>query len=232
MAAFDATNTTFGRRQHILKVLEEAGVKSKKIFIESICDSDSILEDNIRKVKLNTPDYRGVDPEKAVEDFKERRANYEKVYEPVTNSDGSYIKIINSQQYIVNSIRGYLPLKVSIIDNGWLMNVVENAWKLINLHFLQPPDCSFCHELAHFIQNLLLDASWTIRIQFAGQNWWGFGIDSSRKGICSPSSTICQGTNLSIGWQGTALSIVDFDFTKNQGNGTIYRTQQVSIHMG
>jgi len=112
VAAFDATNTTFARRQHIVKVLKEAGIRSKKIFIESICDSTNILEDNIRKVKLNTPDYRGVDPEKAVDDFKMRRANYEKVYEPLSDQDGSYIKIINSKQYIVNGIRGYLPLKI------------------------------------------------------------------------------------------------------------------------
>lgn len=93
--------------------MTEAGIRSKKIFIESICDSDSILEDNIRKVKLNTPDYRNVDPEQAVDDFKLRRANYEKIYEPISDRDGSYIKIINSKQYIVNAIRGYLPLKVS-----------------------------------------------------------------------------------------------------------------------
>lgn len=95
--------------------MKEAGIRSKKIFIESICDSTNILEDNIRKVKLNTPDYRDVDPEQAMSDFKERRANYEKVYEPVSERDGSYIKIINSKQYVVNAIRGYLPLKVSYI---------------------------------------------------------------------------------------------------------------------
>ncbi|CAJ1950084.1 unnamed protein product [Cylindrotheca closterium] len=112
VAAFDATNTTFQRRQHIIKVLNQQGIRSKKIFIESICDSSTILDDNIRNVKLNTPDYRDVDPEEAVDDFKLRRANYEKVYEPLSERDGSYIKIINSKQYIVNAIRGYLPLKI------------------------------------------------------------------------------------------------------------------------
>lgn len=115
VAAFDATNTTFERRQHIIKVLKEAGIRSKKIFVESICDSTNILEDNIRNVKLNTPDYRNVDPDEAVDDFKLRRANYEKVYEPLSDRDGSYIKIINSKQYIVNAIRGYLPLKVRLM---------------------------------------------------------------------------------------------------------------------
>lgn len=91
------------------------------MFVESICDQDDLLEENIRKVKLSTPDYRNVDPEQAVLDFKERRENYKRVYEPIENRDGPYIKIINSQQYVVNNIRGYLPLKVST----WLQQFVS-----------------------------------------------------------------------------------------------------------
>lgn len=71
-----------------------------------------ILEENIRKVKLSTPDYKGMDPEQAVADFHARRENYKKVYEPVTEKDGPFVKLINSKQFIVNAIRGYLPLKV------------------------------------------------------------------------------------------------------------------------
>ena len=71
-----------------------------------------LLEENIRKVKLSTPDYRDMDPEQAVRDFKERRANYMQIYEPIDDRDGPYVKIINSKQFIVNNIRGYLPLKV------------------------------------------------------------------------------------------------------------------------
>jgi broad specificity phosphatase PhoE len=71
-----------------------------------------LLEENIRKVKLSTPDYRNMDPEQAVLDFKERRAKYMQVYEPVDDEDGPHVKIINSKQFHVNSIRGYLPLKV------------------------------------------------------------------------------------------------------------------------
>ena len=95
-----------------MRVLKERGIRAKKMFVESICDQDDLLEENIRKVKLSTPDYRNVDPEQAVQDFKERRENYQRVYEPIENRDGPYIKIINSQQYVVHNIRGYLPLKV------------------------------------------------------------------------------------------------------------------------
>lgn len=53
-----------------------------------------------------------MDPEQAVLDFKERRAKYMQVYEPLDDEDGPHLKIINSKQFHVNSIRGYLPLKV------------------------------------------------------------------------------------------------------------------------
>ena len=112
VAAFDATNSTRERRQHILRVLEQAGIGAKKMFVESICDSQQLLEENIRKVKLSTPDYRGVDSETAMEDFLKRREQYMAVYEPVDEQDGSYVKIINSKQFIADNIRGYLKLKV------------------------------------------------------------------------------------------------------------------------
>jgi hypothetical protein len=114
VAALDATNSTSERRQHIINTLKEANIGCKKMFVESICDSDELLEENIKKVKLSTPDYRDMDPESAREDFLERRRNYMSVYEPIDDSDGPYVKIINSRQFIVNNIRGYLPLKVCI----------------------------------------------------------------------------------------------------------------------
>jgi hypothetical protein len=84
------------------------------------------LEENIRKVKLSTPDYRDMDPEAAVVDFKQRRENYMRVYETVAEADGSYIKIINSKQFIGTSTsslvwsRGgkYLVIRISFVDHG------------------------------------------------------------------------------------------------------------------
>ena len=45
----------------------------------------------------------------------QRRENYKDVYETVDERDGSYIKIINSQTYIVHNCRGYLPQKVRLV---------------------------------------------------------------------------------------------------------------------
>jgi len=113
VAAFDATNSTRDRRKHIVRLLKAAGLGAKRIFLESICNQEQLLEENIRTVKLSTPDYRDMDPEDAVRDFKSRRDQYMSVYETVDEADGPHVKIINSREFIVNNIRGYLPLKVS-----------------------------------------------------------------------------------------------------------------------
>lgn len=124
VAAFDATNGTRDRREHIMQTLKTSGLGAKIIFLESICDNEQVsavgkksilvdsdkklltklglqlLEENIRRVKLNTPDYRDMDPEAAVVDFKRRRANYMSVYEPLEEGEGPHIKIINSRRFI------------------------------------------------------------------------------------------------------------------------------------
>jgi 6-phosphofructo-2-kinase / fructose-2,6-biphosphatase 2 len=73
VAAFDATNSTQERRLHIVQTLSASGLGAKKMFVESICDQEDLLTENIRKVKLSTPDYRDMDPQQAIDDFRRRR---------------------------------------------------------------------------------------------------------------------------------------------------------------
>jgi predicted kinase len=42
VAAFDATNSTYERRQHILHEFQRHGVFCKKMFVESICDQTEV----------------------------------------------------------------------------------------------------------------------------------------------------------------------------------------------
>lgn len=42
VAAFDATNSTRERRQHILRVLKTSGLGAKRMFVESICDEEEV----------------------------------------------------------------------------------------------------------------------------------------------------------------------------------------------
>lgn len=44
VAAFDATNSTKERRQHILSVLKASGLGAKRMFVESICDQEEVSE--------------------------------------------------------------------------------------------------------------------------------------------------------------------------------------------
>ncbi|KAK3147541.1 hypothetical protein QOZ80_3BG0283600 [Eleusine coracana subsp. coracana] len=110
---FDATNSTRGRRNMLMKMAEG---KCKIIFLETICKDPDVLERNIRLKVHQSPDYaEQTDFEAGVRDFKERLSYYEKVYEPV--EEGSYIKMIDmvsgsGGQLQVNNISGYLPGRI------------------------------------------------------------------------------------------------------------------------
>ena len=108
----DATNSTASRRKYVKETLvaEELGVKV--MCIESVCNDNKLLAENIRSVKINTPDYKEVDPDEAVKDFEQRRNNYKKTYEGITEQDGPYVIIHDCKKFVINKIRGYLPLKV------------------------------------------------------------------------------------------------------------------------
>jgi broad specificity phosphatase PhoE/predicted kinase len=125
VAIYDATNSTHERRRLIQEHCERANVRV--IFIESIAD-ESIVEANVRDTKLDSPDYVGVDPDAAVADFRARIAHYARVYEPVDDGEGSYIKLIDvGRQLMVNRIHGYLASRlVSFLVN--LHNVPRPIW--------------------------------------------------------------------------------------------------------
>ncbi|XP_042389938.1 6-phosphofructo-2-kinase/fructose-2,6-bisphosphatase-like isoform X2 [Zingiber officinale] len=110
---FDATNSTKSRRNMLMKMAEG---KCKIIFLETICNDAHVIERNIRLKIQQSPDYaEEPDFEAGMQDFKERLANYEKVYEPV--EEGSYVKMIDMAsgqggQIQVNNIGGYLPGRI------------------------------------------------------------------------------------------------------------------------
>ncbi|KAB1253372.1 6-phosphofructo-2-kinase/fructose-2; 6-bisphosphatase 1, partial [Camelus dromedarius] len=81
VAVFDATNTTRERRSLILQFAKEHGYKV--FFIESICNDPGIIAENIRQVKLSSPDYVDCDREKVLEDFLKRIECYEVNYQPL-----------------------------------------------------------------------------------------------------------------------------------------------------
>lgn len=77
-----------------------------------------MIEKNILKTKVTSPDYRNwEDSEKAAEDFRNRIFEYEKVYEPISKAldgdDSSFIQIINQgTQIVMRNVRGYIESKI------------------------------------------------------------------------------------------------------------------------
>eukprot|EP01120_Amphizonella_sp_Union-15-10_P012809 TRINITY_DN578_c0_g1_i1.p1 TRINITY_DN578_c0_g1~~TRINITY_DN578_c0_g1_i1.p1 ORF type:complete len:456 (+),score=82.25 TRINITY_DN578_c0_g1_i1:72-1370(+) len=108
----DATNSTVERRQKLLaRIQKEKSIQT--LFIESVCTDTAMLEANIN-LKLESPDYRHLDPKQARSDFEARLRNYEKVYQPLDESEHlPYIKLINvGHQVMTNDIHGYLVSQI------------------------------------------------------------------------------------------------------------------------
>lgn len=122
VAIFDATNTTRERRNNVFdRIVRQNNLKC--IFLESICNSEKIVEENVREVKVHSPDYKGVEADVAIVDFLERIKHYEDIYEPISEEhEGhlAFIKLINAgEKYVIHKHEGYLQSKIVY----WIMNV-------------------------------------------------------------------------------------------------------------
>ncbi len=122
VAVYDATNTSLKRRRLLRDTCEAVGLAV--LFIESVCEREDLIVDNIMEVKLGCPDYIGIDPVEAVADFQARIRHYEQVYEPVgldpSESSASYVKLINvGEKAFISSIMDYRQSKIVF----YLMNL-------------------------------------------------------------------------------------------------------------
>ena len=110
----DATNSTRERRAFISDFLDRNGVD--KLFIELITDNEEIIRENIKNVKLNSDDYKAMDPDEALKDFMKRLENYKKAYEGLSeklDSQWSYIKFVNMGERLqTNRIRGTVHSRI------------------------------------------------------------------------------------------------------------------------
>jgi broad specificity phosphatase PhoE/predicted kinase len=108
---YDATNTERSRRDVIRQRCASAGVNV--LFVETICDDQSIIDATVRNNKLGLPDYAGIDADAAFRDFHARIAQYERTYEAVTDAEGSYVQLVDAgRQVITNRIEGYLSSRL------------------------------------------------------------------------------------------------------------------------
>ncbi|KKK14836.1 hypothetical protein AOCH_004938 [Aspergillus ochraceoroseus] len=113
VAILDATNSTRERRRWIYECCHNANIET--LFVESICDDEDLIMNNILEVKTTSPDYKGQDPEVAALDFRNRIRNYEKVYETIDDNEKhyTYVKLINvGSTVIINQIKDYLSSRL------------------------------------------------------------------------------------------------------------------------
>ena len=86
---------------------------SHVIFVESVCTDESLIDHNIRAVKLSMPDYQNMDAEDAVTDFKKRIDHYKDQYEPMEDENLSWIRLVDGgRQVTANRVRGFLATRI------------------------------------------------------------------------------------------------------------------------
>ncbi|KIY70507.1 6PF2K-domain-containing protein [Cylindrobasidium torrendii FP15055 ss-10] len=122
---YDANNGTKAARTATAEKFAGKGIHV--IFLESLCDNKDIIEANIRSVKISSPDYRGWNPDKAVQDYFRRIRDHENFYEPVEEKTYPCIRILNvGEKIMVNDIKGYLQSRIVF----FLMNI-HNRYRTI-----------------------------------------------------------------------------------------------------
>ncbi|KAJ9113332.1 Fructose-2,6-bisphosphatase [Naganishia cerealis] len=110
----DATNSTRQRREQILRLCRENGIEP--MFLESWCDDQELILQNIADVKTTSPDYTNRNSELATDDFLKRIAFYEQGYETMdkdVDNSLTFIKLVNvNSQIILNRIESYLESRI------------------------------------------------------------------------------------------------------------------------
>ena len=201
---YDATNTERSRRDVIQERCAEAGVKV--LFVETVCEDQAIVDANVRRNKLGLPDYAGMSGEEAFRDFRARIAHYERTYEPVSDTEGSYVKLVDAGQKVVtNRIEGYLSsrlvfflMQIQPTDRPvWLTRHGESVFNVLGRIGGDPPlterGAEYARALGDFIrEHAASPAVWTSTLQRTVQTAGPLGtrprtwraLDEIDAGVC------------------------------------------------
>ena len=112
IAIYDAVNPLAESRRLLASEFAKDDVET--LFIESACDDEQIIEENVRSVKITSPDYAGWDANEAIKHYlarlKAKIPDFQTMEEPELN----YIKMINAGQRLVvnNCTFGYLSNRI------------------------------------------------------------------------------------------------------------------------
>ncbi|KAI9793401.1 MAG: hypothetical protein M1816_000293 [Peltula sp. TS41687] len=112
IAIYDAVNAMSSGRKALAKEFNQNHVQT--IFIESACDDERIIEDNVRNVKISSPDYVGWNADDAVKHYLARITAKIPYFETMEEPDLNYIKMINAGERVTvnNCSFGYLAHRI------------------------------------------------------------------------------------------------------------------------
>ncbi|KAF2397808.1 elongator complex protein 2 [Trichodelitschia bisporula] len=112
VAIYDAVNPLSVGRKALAKEFAKHQVQT--LFIESHCTDERIIEENVRSVKISSPDYVGWSDEEAVKHYLGRIAARIPHFETMEEKELAWIKMINAgARVIVNNCNfGYLSQRI------------------------------------------------------------------------------------------------------------------------
>jgi len=112
IAIYDAVSPLATGRRALAREFEKHNVKT--LFIESHCTDERIIEENVRSVKISSPDYRGWSAEDAVKDYLDRINARIPHFETMEERELHYVKMINAGQRVIvnNCAFGYLSQRI------------------------------------------------------------------------------------------------------------------------
>jgi broad specificity phosphatase PhoE/predicted kinase len=211
VAIYDATNTTRVRRAMVRARCERAGFQV--LFIEIRCDDPHIIEANIRSTKLSSPDYEDADPDEAAADFRARIAHYERVYQPLADDEGAYLRVTGAGRGVtVSNVDGYLAARLVFFLMNlhlterpiWLTRHGESVYNVAGVlggdPDLTPDGHGYAQSLAAFLDRRYPDRNdvviWTSSLRRAvqtaaplGRTAWAWrALDEIDGGICDSMS--------------------------------------------
>ncbi|KAE8146412.1 6PF2K-domain-containing protein [Aspergillus avenaceus] len=112
IAIYDAVNPLASGRRSLAKEFAKHDIET--LFIESWCDDERIIEENVRRVKISSPDYVGWTSEDAVRHYLTRINARIPQFQTMEEKDLNYIKMINAGERLIVNNRsfGYLSHRI------------------------------------------------------------------------------------------------------------------------
>lgn len=112
IAIYDAVNPLASGRRALAKEFDKRNVQT--LFIESHCTDERIIEENVRSVKISSPDYISWAPADAVKDYLNRINARIPHFETMEEQDLHYVKMINAGERVIanNCAFGYLSQRI------------------------------------------------------------------------------------------------------------------------